>query len=234
MNLDDLIRQVEERSPGGSPLDRLTEASALAARLGDLADHLVGHFVDEARAAGSSWAQVGGSIGVTRQAAQQRFVVGETSMESFTNRAAVVVLKAQNAARERGHASLTSEHLLLGILAEWDGLAGQAIEAGGVRREDLTRAVEAALPPDGEPSLAHVPSSPGLKKVLALSVREALRLGHGYVGTEHLLLGLLTAPDEPAAVLLSDLGVSKPGVEAWTLATLETWSSAQPVGEATP
>ena len=85
---------------------------------------------------------MGGSIGVTRQAAQQRFVVGETSMESFTNRAAVVVLKAQNAARERGHASLTSEHLLLGILAEWDGLAGQAVEAAGVRREDLARAVD--------------------------------------------------------------------------------------------
>jgi hypothetical protein len=232
MNLDQLIQQVEDRCPDGGPLDRLTEASATAARLGDLADHLVGHFVDQARVAGSSWAQVGGSIGVTRQAAHQRFVVGETSMETFTNRAAVVVLKAQNAARERGDALLTSDHLLLGVLAEWEGLAGQAMEAAGVSRDDLTRAVEAALPPTGQPSLAHVPSSPGFKKVLALSVREALRLGHDYVGTEHLLLGLLAAPDEPAAARLTDLGVTKEAVETWTLATLETWSSDRQVAEA--
>ncbi|MGI8645775.1 MAG: Clp protease N-terminal domain-containing protein [Nocardioides sp.] len=227
MTLDELIRQVQERSPGGTPLDQLSDASALAAHLGDLADHLVGHFVDQARRSGSSWAQVGGSIGVTRQAAQQRFVVGDTSMESFTNRAAVVVLKAQNAARERGHETLTSEHLLLGFLAEWDGFAGLAIEAAGVSQEDLAQAVERALPPNAEPRLAHASFSPGLKKVLALSVREALRLGHGYVGTEHLLLGLLESADEPAAGLLSGLGVTKDGVEPWTLQALATWKGSR-------
>ena len=92
--------------------------------------------------------------------------------------------------------------------------------------------MDAALPPPGRPGLTHVPSTPGLKKVLVLSVREALRLGHGYVGTEHLLLGLLAAPDEPAAARLTDLGVTKEAVETWTLATLETWSSDRQVAEA--
>ena len=221
--LDALIHQVEASSPEGSPLDRLAEASAVAERLSDMADHLVGHFVDQARRSGASWALVGGSIGVTRQAAQQRFVVGETSLETFTNRATVVVLKAQNAAREGGHPAVTSAHLLIGLLAEWDGIAGQALEAAGVSRDDVARAVDETLPPTGEPSLAHVPTSPGLKKVLALSVREALRLGHGYVGTEHLLLALLESGDEPAAGLLVDRGVTKAGVEAWTLEALEQW-----------
>lgn len=226
MTLDELVRQVEERAPG-TPLARLSEASAVADHLGELADHLVGHFVDEARRSGASWAIVGRSMGVTKQAAQKRFVAGDTSMENFTNRAAVVVLKAQNSARERGHAELTSQHLLLGLLAEWDGFAGQALEAAGASRDALTRAVEGALPPTGEPSLEHVPFSPGLKKVLELAVREALRLGHAYVGTEHLLLGLLESGDEPVVGLLTGLGVSKSGVEAWTLRALETMRSTR-------
>ncbi len=226
MTLDELIRQVEARTPG-TPLDRLSEASAIADHLGELADHLVGHFVDEARRSGASWAIVGRSMGVTKQAAQKRFVAGDTSMENFTNRAAVVVLKAQNAARERGHAELTSQHLLLGLLAEWDGLAGQALEAAGASRDAVTQAVEGALPPTGEPSLEQVPFSAGLKKVLELTVREALRLGHAYVGTEHLLLGLLESGDEPTVGLLTGLGVSKTGVEAWTLRALETMGSTR-------
>ncbi len=67
----------------------------------------------------------------------------------------------------------------------------------------------------------HAPFSAGLRKVYELSVREALRLGHNYVGTEHILLGLLEAREEPGAQVLTGLGVSKPDVEAWTLQALE-------------
>jgi ATP-dependent Clp protease ATP-binding subunit ClpA len=111
-------------------------------------------------------------------------------------------------------------HLVLGLLAEWEGFAGHAIEAAGVTRAAVTTAVAGALPPDGEPSAFHVPFSAGLKKVHELIVREALRLGHSYVGTEHILLGLLEARDEPGATLLTGQGVSKAGVEAWTLHAL--------------
>ncbi|HEY3015369.1 MAG TPA: Clp protease N-terminal domain-containing protein [Nocardioides sp.] len=227
MTLEELISQVEERSPGGDPLDRLSAATDIADHLGELADHLVGHFVDQARRSGASWALVGRSMGVTKQAAQKRFVAGDTSMENFTNRAAVVVLKAQNVARERGHAQLTGQHLLLGLIAEWDGFAGQALESAGASQDAVTRAVEQILPAAGRPGLEHVPFSSGAKKVLELSVRESLRLGHGYVGTEHLLLGLLESGDEPAFGLLTDLGVTKAGVETWTLQALEAARSAR-------
>ena len=135
MTLDELVTQVRRRSPDGTPLDQLAEAAELAAYVDELADHLVGHFVDQARRSGASWTAIGQSMGVTKQAVQKRFVGGEPSLERFTNRAKVVVLKAQNIARERGEPEVTSLHLVLGLLAEWEGLAGQAIEAAGVSRE---------------------------------------------------------------------------------------------------
>jgi len=227
VTLAELIHDVETRTAGASRLDMLSAAALDADHLGELADHLVGHFVDAARADGASWAMVGRSLGTTRQAAQQRFVAGNTSLESFTNRAAVVVLTAQNLARERGHAELLSQHLVLGLLAEWDGFAGQALEAAGATKEAVKEAMEASLPADGAPSREHVPSSAGIRKALELATRESLRLGHGYVGTEHLLLGLLESGDEPTVGLLAGLGASKDGVEAWTLSALETWRSSR-------
>ncbi len=221
MTLDELINQAKSRHPDGSALDHLAEACALADNLGDLADHLVGHFVDQARRAGASWTMIGQSMGVTKQAAQKRFVAGDTTMDRFTNRAKVVVLKAQNESRNLGHDEVTSLHLILGLLAEWEGLAGRAIEAAGVGKTAVSAAAGAALPPAGESSADHAPFSAGLRKVYELSVREALRLGHNYVGTEHILLGLLEAREEPGAQVLSGLGVFKPDVEAWTLQALE-------------
>jgi ATP-dependent Clp protease ATP-binding subunit ClpA len=75
--------------------------------------------------------------------------------------------------------------------------------------------------------MRYVPFSAGMKKVHELIVREALRLGHNYVGTEHILLGLLEAQDEPGAQVLTELGVTKQAVEAWTLRTLQEWSPPQ-------
>ena len=220
MSLDALILEVRTGRPDGTPLDHVAEAAALAGRLDELADHLVGHFVDQARRAGASWTMIGQSMGVTKQAAQKRFVVGDSSLDRFTNRAKVVVLKAQNEARERGEQHVTSLHLVLGLLAEWDGLAGQAVEAAGVSHDAVASGAAEALPEAGKPARRHAPFSTGLTRVLELSVRESLRLGHDYVGTEHLLLALLEASDEPGAKVLTDLGVTKPAAEAWTLQAL--------------
>ena len=90
---------------------------------------------------------------------------------------------------------------MLGLLSEWEGLAGRAIESAGITKEALTHAAEAVLAPPGEPSMYHVHHSTG--------------------GTEHLLLGLLEAREEPTFPLLTDLGVSKAAVEAWTLHALD-------------
>ncbi|HKA68118.1 MAG TPA: Clp protease N-terminal domain-containing protein [Actinomycetes bacterium] len=221
MRLDELISEVAGRRPDGTALDHLAEACAVANRLDEIADHLVGHFVDQARRAGASWTMIGQSMGVTKQAAQKRFVAGESSLDRFTDRARVVVLKAQLEARSRGHQEVTSLHLLLGLLAEWNGYAGRAIEASGATKEAVADAVEAALPPTAEAINHHVPFSTGLKKVHELIVRESLRLGHNYVGTEHVLLGLLEAQEDPAARILTGLGVSKAEVDAWTHRALD-------------
>ena len=218
--LDELITEVRDRRPEGTPLEHLAEAAALAGFLDEVADHLVGHFVDQARRSGASWTAIGQSMGVTKQAVQKRFVAGEASLDRFTNRAKVVVLKAQNAARERGEQHVTTLHLVLGLLAEWEGLAGQAIEAAGVSRDAVAGAVAEALPEAGRPARRHATFSAGAAKVLELSVRESLRLGHDYVGTEHLLLALLESGDEPGARVLTDLGVAKADAEAWTLHAL--------------
>jgi hypothetical protein len=215
VTLDELISEVIGRRPDGTSLDHLADASTVARHLDELADHLVGHFVDQARRSGASWTMIGQSMGVTKQAAQKRFVAGESSLDRFTDRANVVVLKAQLEARSRGHHEVTSLHLVLGLLAEWNGFAGRAIEAAGTTRDAVAGAVEAALPPSTEPINHHVPFSAGLKKVHELVVRESLRLGHSYVGTEHILLGLLEAEEEPGAQILSELGVTKAGAEAW-------------------
>jgi len=220
MTLDELITQVKQRHPDGTALDHLSEATSIAGHLDELADHLVGHFVDQARRGGASWTMIGQSMGVTKQAAQKRFVAGDSSLERFTDRAKVVVLKAQGEARNRGDQEVTSLHLLFGLLAEWEGVAGLVIEAAGVTKQAVADAVAAALPPAGEPVVYHVPFSAGLKKVHELIVRESLRLGHNYVGTEHILLGLLEAGEEPGARILTGLGLSKDDIEARTLQAL--------------
>jgi Clp amino terminal domain, pathogenicity island component len=220
MTLDELITRVKSRHPAGTALDHLSEAVAVSDELGELADHLVGHFVDQARRGGASWTMIGQSMGVTKQAAQKRFVATDGSLERFTDRARVVLLKAQNEARSRGDKEVTSVHLLLGIAAEWEGYAGQAIEATGVSKDALADAAAAALPPLGRRIAHHISFSPGMKKVHELVVRESMRLGHNYVGTEHILLGLLDAHDEPGARILADLGVSKADAEAWILEEL--------------
>src|SRR6187397_2844175 len=116
MTLDELISDVRNRRLDGTVLDHLEDATAMADHLDELSDHLVGHFVDQARRSGASWSMIGQSMGVTKQAAQKRFVGADSSMERFTNRATVVVLKAQNEARNRGHQEVTSLHLVIGLL----------------------------------------------------------------------------------------------------------------------
>ena len=221
MTLDELISSVTSGQPDGSPLDHVGGATALASHLDELGDHLVGHFVDQARKSGASWTQIGQSIGVSKQAAQKRFVGSDSSMDRFTNRAKVVMLRAENEARDRGHDEVTSLHLLLGILSEWDGLAGQAIAEAGVTKEALLAELERALPAGRKPTVQQVPHSAGLKKVHELIVREALRKGHNYVGTEHILLGLLDLDSEPGAQLLVALGITKQSADTSIDAALE-------------
>src|SRR5579884_3131612 len=123
IRLDDLINAIKQAR--ADVLDQLSDAVLAAEHLGDVADHLIGHFVDQARRSGASWTDIGKSMGVTRQAAQKRFVPKEQNdldpaqgFSRFTPRAIKAVTAAQDAARAAGNAEIRPEHLALGLLAQ--------------------------------------------------------------------------------------------------------------------
>jgi Clp amino terminal domain, pathogenicity island component len=210
--LDDLIAGVE--GAHSDPLDRVAGAVLVGEALGDTADHLIGHFVDRARRAGASWTDIGRSMGVSKQAVQKRFVPKEPAQDftRFTPRARNAVVAAQNEARAASNREIRPEHLVLGLLAEPQGLAVLTLADQGVTVDALRDAATAALPPAADDVPALIPFDGRAKKALELTFREALRLGHDFVGTEHILLALLEV--EGGTGLLSGLGVEKAAVEA--------------------
>ncbi|MFC9299281.1 Clp protease N-terminal domain-containing protein [Streptomyces sp. NPDC057011] len=221
VRLDDLIEAIKKSH--SDSLEQLSGAVVAAEHLGDVADHLIGHFVDQARRSGASWTDIGRSMGVTRQAAQKRFVPkadkeGDAGLDPsagfarFTPRARNVVVTSQAEARNAGSTEIGTGHLVLGLLAEPEGLAALALAAQGVAADDVRAAVTATLPPAAAELPALIPFDANAKKALELTFREALRLGHGYVGTEHILLALLELEDGEG--VLSGLGADKAATEA--------------------
>ncbi|WP_225805338.1 Clp protease N-terminal domain-containing protein [Streptomyces sp. NK15101] len=218
VRLDELIEAIKKVHPDS--LEQLSSAVIAADHLGDVADHLIGHFVDQARRSGASWTDIGRSMGVTRQAAQKRFVPKEPDAEKmdpnagfsrFTPRARNVVMAAQNEATAARNDETLPAHLALGLLAEPEGLAAHWIVSRGVTLDQVREAVTATLPPAADEVPALVPYDAAAKKVLELTFREALRLGHNYVGTEHILLALLEHEDGQG--VLSGLGLDKATAE---------------------
>jgi len=196
--------------------------------LDEIADHLIGHFVDQARRAGASWTEIGQSMGVTKQAAQKRFVPRESidvkrpgsgAFSRFTDRARRAIAQAQDEARLARHAEVGPAHVVLGLVHESETLAGRCVGALGVRLDAVRAAARDFLGPPGDEAQAkeHVPFSAHSKKLLELTTREALRLGHNYVGTEHILLALL-ADENP---VLAGLGLRHAAAERWIVQTLE-------------
>ena len=213
VRLDDLINAI--KTVHDEPLDQLTDAVIAADALGEIADHLIGHFVDQARKSGASWTEIGKCMGVTKQAAQKRFVP-RTPNDSdaldpnagfgrFTPRARNVIVVAQNKAAEAGNDEIGTDHLLLGLFSDPDALAAKLLAAQGIDAQTVTKAI--TLPPrvDGVPVL--IPFSGQAKKALELTFRQALRLGHNYVGTEHILLALYEAEDDTGT--LHRIGVDR-------------------------
>jgi ATP-dependent Clp protease ATP-binding subunit ClpA len=126
--------------------------------------------------------------------------------ERFTDRARRVVVLSQEEARLLGHDYIGTEHILLGLVREGDGVAAQVLEALGVDLANVRRKVEEIIGERVERPSGHIPFTPRSKKVLELSLREALQLGHNYIGTEHLLLGLVREGEGVAAQVLVVLG----------------------------
>jgi hypothetical protein len=233
VRLDDLIAAIKKVH--SDALEQLSDAVILADHIGEIADHLIGHFVDQARRSGASWTDIGRSMGVTKQAAQKRFVPKSPGQASdldpsqgfsrYTDRARSVVVASQNEARAAGSAEILPAHLVLGLLAEPEALAPKVIVARGVPLETVREAVTATLPPAAEQLPAMIPFSPQAKKALELTYREALRLGHNYIGTEHILLALLEVEDGDG--LLTGLGIDKAAAEETITAAVAAIAAAR-------
>src|SRR5690349_2665830 len=225
IRLDDLIEAIKKAHPDA--LDQLSDAVIAAEHLGEVADHLIGHFVDQARRSGASWTDIGRSMGVTRQAAQKRFVPKESAdldpsqgFSRYTPRARKVVMAAHEAAKSARSPEGLPAHLVLGLLTEPGAMAAKAIEEQGVTLDTVREAATAALPPASADAPDLVPYGPAAKKALELTFREALRLGHNYIGTEHLLLALLEL--ENGDGVLTGLGLDKERLETDLLALLDS------------
>ena len=230
VSLDTLIHAI--KSVHTDALEQLTDAVLAAEHLGEVADHLIGHFVDQARRSGASWTDIGTSMGVTKQAAQKRFVpkADATGIDPnegfarFTPRARTAVVTAQTAARDAENIEIGPEHLILGLLGDTESLAIAILAAQGVEPDQIRAAI--TLPAATGQTLELVPFNGPAKKVLELTFREALRLGHNYIGTEHILLALLESEDGDGP--LHGLGVDKNRTTATLVELLASITGTKP------
>ena len=126
--------------------------------------------------------------------------------ERFTDRARRVVVLAQEEARMLNHNYIGTEHILLGLIHEGEGVAAKALESLGISLDAVRSQVQEIIGEGQQAPSGHIPFTPRAKKVLELSLREALQLGHNYIGTEHILLGLIREGEGVAAQVLGKLG----------------------------
>ncbi|MFI5933884.1 ATP-dependent Clp protease ATP-binding subunit [Actinoplanes sp. NPDC051494] len=160
--------------------------------------------------------------------------------ERFTDRARRVVVLAQEEARMLNHNYIGTEHVLLGLIHEGEGVAAKALESLGVSLEGVRQQVEEIIGQGQQAPSGHIPFTPRAKKVLELSLREALQLGHNYIGTEHILLGLIREGEGVAAQVLVKLGADLNRVRQQVIQLLSGYQGKEPAaagaaaGEAAP
>jgi hypothetical protein len=245
--LDNLIAYVKTLHPEGGPLENVSDAFAVSERLNEQSDALLGYFVDQARRSGLPWSQIGAAMGVSKQAAQKRFVPGQESIllreigssqiggkpfSRFTDRAIRVLFAADRlAATSTGtEQTKSAQHLPIGaaelsaaFLSEPEGLAAKAIGKAGLTPEQVYAAVGTGpapqLPNQDRASVTELTFDDSVKAAFREALRWALRMGHNYIGTEHLLLGVLFSGG-PVAGAFSNLGLTPQRAEELITAEL--------------
>jgi hypothetical protein len=208
-SLQELIDVVRADAAGADPLSQLAQASQTVAELEEVGDAVLGHFVDQCRRSGRSWSEISNALGVSKQAAHKRFSAVAPTFERFTPRARLVLRAAAEQARALGHEHIDPEHLLLGMFEPSAALAAQVLAEAGITRQGCTEQV-IALVPRGASDSQELPgfSQEGID-ALRFATEEALRFGHNYIGTEHLLLALYRNPGDVAARVLLTLGLAE-------------------------
>src|SRR5215217_5251899 len=154
--------------------------------------------------------------------------------ERFTDRARRVVVLAQEEARMLNHNYIGTEHILLGLIHEGEGVAAKALESLGISLEGVRQQVEEIIGQGQQAPSGHIPFTPRAKKVLELSLREALQLGHNYIGTEHILLGLIREGEGVAAQVLVKLGADLNRVRQQVIQLLSGYQGKEPAAAGGP
>ena len=212
VDAETLGRLVERRADSEAPLDRLRAAVSVSDELHDVGDQLLDSFVSTARGAGCSWSEIGAVLGVSKQAAQQRFVTagtaGKTRTANITQPMHAAIAAAHDQARALGHHYLGTEHLLVGLLTQREGVGVRALATLGVTVDDVLAHIRDVVGVGSAPASERVPIAPRAKRAIELAMAEARRLGSGPAGTEHLLLALVGVEDGLAAEILRQMGAT--------------------------
>lgn len=221
--LEQLIGWVDREDR--DPLSLLTDAVIVSGRLGEVGDDLIDHFVQEARRSGASWADIGSALGVSKQAAQKRFVRRPSGFRGsrrglftrFASEARSVVTKAVECAHYLGSTEIGTLHLVAGLTERAGERIEKLIEDVSEGVETINAAANVALgePVEDAPTKGHIPFAPESKKVLELSLREAIHADSRHIGSEHILLGILRDEKSAGARLLNDHGLSHETVQSW-------------------
>jgi hypothetical protein len=224
--LQALIDAVKADASGDDPLVRLSQASKTVGDLEQVSDALLGHFVDQCRRSGHSWSEISGALGVSKQAAHKRFTFEAPTFERFTDRARSVLVHSELEAHRLGHGFVGTEHILLALFDVPDSLALQVLSEMGIERPMIEEKVGQLIKQTAPTGEGKLPFTPRAKAVLSGAAEVAIELGHNYIGTEHLLLGLFADEDSIAAKVLQELGVDHSGVSDRTLEVLAGYRSS--------
>ncbi len=208
-SLQVLIDTVASDAESTDPLDRLAQASRTVLDLEEVADALLGHYVDQCRRGGHSWSEISAALGVSKQAAHKRFsATSAPAFDRFTPRARAALRGAAEQARALGYGFVDTEHLLLALFDLPEGLAARLLGEAGITRSACEQPVRSRTDKGTPGPRGQLPFTDGMIEVLRGAVEESLLLGHNYIGTEHLLLALFRDPGDPAAETLTALGGS--------------------------
>ena len=203
-DVDGLVALIERQTPDAPSLERLGAAAAVAGDLRELGDLVLDRYVQAARAEGRSWSQIGEALGVSKQAAQQRFVPAPPDTQlwpGLSEAASAVITAAVEHARSFGHRYLGTEHLLLALAAD-EGLAGVTLGRLGVVPEGVAEQIEGIIGPGHSAESATLGVTPRTKRALEGARKEAKRLGHRCADTEHVLLAVSESEGLAARILV--------------------------------
>jgi hypothetical protein len=216
VSVAELVEAVRQQAPGG-PLDRVETALTVSEELAWCADELIGQFVEEARRAGCSWTEIGHRIGVSKQAARQRFTdPRRRAPQAWSCRLSAPCGGCLEAARREaaadGAAEVGTHHQLIGLFRE--GVAAVVLEELGVRADAVRAAARELFPPGGGLPGGRAPQeSAEAREAIQRAAAMAQQAGRGDVGTEHLLAALALDPGSRARRVLNRLGVSIAGIK---------------------